>query len=115
MARHRADWWKKRIDDLTAGGDAEAISKRYNVTTKTLYWWRAELARRARSPPIPEGTPAFVAMVTERAPTLDTSTGDATSNTLDLVVEVGRARLTLRGAVSTGHLEALVRGLAAQC
>ncbi|MFI5297309.1 MAG: hypothetical protein ACHREM_04365 [Polyangiales bacterium] len=116
MAKHRAAWWQKRVDEWAAGGDPEQIARRYNVTTKTLSWWRAELSRRARRT-VAGDTPTFLPVVVGTASTPGTAmaTSNAAPASLDVVVEVGSARMSLRGAIDTAHIEAIVRGMVARC
>ena len=114
MAKHRAAWWQKRVDEWAAGGDPEQIARRHSVTTKLLLWWRSELSRRARRA-VGDSTPTFLPVVVAPAQTPSAQTSDDALASLDLVVEVGAARMSLRGAIDTAHIEAIVRGLVARC
>jgi transposase-like protein len=116
MAKHRAAWWQKRVDEWAAGGDPEAIARRHSVTTNLLLWWRSELSRRARRV-ASDSAPAFLPVVVGAASTPITAmtTSEASSTALDLVVEVGAARMSLRGSIGAAHIEAIVRGLVTRC
>jgi transposase-like protein len=109
MARHRADWWRKRADEVAAGGDADVIARRHGVRASTLRWWGTEFRRRAReAPESATFLPMVVAPAAARAPV-------ALASDVDIVVEVGAGRLSLRGAVSAAYVEAIIRGLASRC
>ena len=115
MAKHRAEWWQKRIDEWAAGGDPEAIARRHGVRLKTLSWWRSELPRRARRTSI-DAAPTFVPLVVGVPSTSATTTSDAGScSDVVVVVQVGAARMSVRGPIGTAHVEAIVRGLVAHC
>ncbi|MFI5301446.1 MAG: hypothetical protein ACHREM_25445 [Polyangiales bacterium] len=114
MAKHRAAWWQKRVEEWLAGADPEGIARRHGVTMRTLVWWRAELSRRTRRA-ASGGAPTFLPVVVAAAPTPSMTASNVASTSLDLVVEVGAARLSLRGAIDGAHLEAIVRGLVARC
>jgi transposase len=91
------------------GGDSEAIARRYKVRGRTLVWWRAELARRAREA-APRG-PRLLPVV------LDPHAGPfpSAAPAIEVVVEVGAARVSVRGAVSVEHLVAILGRLGARC
>jgi len=108
MSRHRAEWWAERIAELTQTGDVEGIARRYGVRPKTLVWWRSELERRGR---IAAERGARLLPVVVSAPTR----GAHASADLEVVVEVGRTRMTMRGAVTAEHLAALVSASASAC
>ncbi|MFI5298195.1 MAG: hypothetical protein ACHREM_08865 [Polyangiales bacterium] len=114
MAEHRAAWWQKRVDESASGADREQIARRYGVTTKTLSWWRVELSRRARRT-VAESTPTLLRIVVAPRADASTSTIDAAPASLDVVVEVGAVRMSLREAIDTAHIKAIVRGLVARC
>ncbi len=101
MARHRASWWAKRIEELSNGVDAGEIARRHSVKERTLVWWRSELARRARDERVCE--PRLLPVVVHDAPAA------AHGSTLDVVVEVGAARVTVRGRLTHDQLAAIVR------
>ena len=108
MSRHRADWWQKRVDELARGGDADVVALRHGVRASTLRWWRTELKRRAGDLSRPA---TFLPVVVARAlAPSGTVPGD-----VEVVVEMGAARVSLRGAVSAAHVEAIVRELASRC
>ena len=108
MSRHPADWWQKRVDEVARGGDAEAIARRHGVRSSTLRWWGTEFRRRARAVPRPA---TFLPIVVAAA---DATSGSGPGD-VDVVVEIGAGRMSLRGALSTAHIEAIVRGLASLC
>ena len=101
MARHRASWWAKRVDELSNGVDAGDIARRHGVRERTLVWWRSELARRARDDRACE--PRLLPVVVRDAPAAKQG------STLDVVVEVGAARVTVHGALTADQLIAIVR------
>ena len=105
MARHGADWWAKRIEELERSGDAEAIAQRHGVRAKTLVWWRSELVRRGHE----RARGRMLPVVVESAPAVDREGG------VDVVVEIGGARLQVRGAVTAAHLSALAQMLTSRC
>lgn len=107
MARHREDWWAKRVEELTKSGDAEAVARRHKVRMRTLVWWRSELARRARDrrQTGPRMLPVVVA----------TSASEPTRTEIEVVIEIGAARLSARGALSPEHLVALVGKVVERC
>lgn len=99
MSRHGASWWAKRIEELAKGGDAAEIAARHGVRPRTLVWWRSELARRARK--VPASAPRLLPVVVDRS--------SAPSNdSLDVVVELGSARVVVRGVLTARHLAAIV-------
>jgi hypothetical protein len=107
MSRHSAEWWRERVKELGRGGDAEEIAERHGVRVDSLKWWRWELARRADQagprllPVVVEATPA------PRAAPLGTE--------LEVVVEVGAVRVSVRGAVSAEHLAVLMGAVSRTC
>ncbi len=109
MAKHPAAWWAKRVEELQKVGDPEEVARRHDVNAKTLVWWRAELARRARE--ASAGGPRLLPVVIEQP----RSEAGRDVRELEVVVEIGAARLSLRGAVTGEHLGAIVGKLAASC
>ena len=111
MERHRAEWWAKRVEELAQSGDAGEIARRYGVRTRTLIWWRSQLRKKAR-----ERTgrkPRLLPVVVVRsAPRAIPAHAEAA---LEVFVEAGAARLTLRGAITAGHLAAIVSAAARTC
>ena len=97
------------MDEVTHGGDAEAIARRHGVLASTLRWWGTELRRRARERP---ASATFLPIVVAPAGAPEPL---AIPSNIDVVVELGAARVSLRGAVSAAHIEAIVRGLASRC
>ncbi len=110
MAKHTSDWWAERLKELSETGDARAVARRHGVRERTLIWWRSELRRRAREK---SGSPPRLLPVVVRAksPALLT----ARSEGLEIFVEVGAARITLRGAVSVEQLAVIVSASARAC
>ena len=110
MERHRAEWWAKRIEELAQGGDAEEIARRHGVKTRTLIWWRSQLRKKAR-----ERTgrkPRLLPVVVRSAPR---PVRALAKSALEVFVEVGDVRMTLRGAVTAEHLAAIVSASARAC
>lgn len=102
--RHTAGWWAERVAELEASGDARAVARRHRVKERTLLWWRSELVRRAR-----EGARSgersgarLLPVVVEAAPASAPVGGE-----IEVFVEFGAARITVRGGVSPEHLTAL--------
>ena len=110
MERHRADWWAKRIEELAKGGDAEEIARRHGVKVRTLIWWRSQLRKKApeRTGRKPRLLPVVVRSAARGVPAVPESA-------LEVFVEVGGARMTLRGAVRPEHLAAIVSASARAC
>lgn len=105
MTRHTAAWWAKRVDELSRGGSAAVIARRHGVSERTLMWWRSELRRRAKAPAapkVPVSEPRLLPVMVSDGPVRIEPDG------LEVVVEFGGTRITLRGAVGTEHLGALV-------
>lgn len=107
MSKHPAEWWAKRVEELRKVGDAAAVARRHGVKATTLVWWRSELARRAREA---NGAPRLLPVVIESA-----HAERARDEDLEVVVEIGAARVSLRGAVTAEHLAVIVARLAASC
>lgn len=108
MARHGAEWWAKRVEEVDRGGDPGVIARRHGVRERTLIWWRSELRRRARETPGPRLLPVVVS-----APARDTAAMHA--GELEVFVEIGSIRMTLRGAVSAEHVAAIVASSSRSC
>ncbi len=102
-------WWAERVTELLRSGDAGAVARKYGVREKTLVWWRSELRRRGR--PVAEARllPVVVARASRPLGTV------AASDEVEVFVEVGVARMTLRGAVSAEHIAAIVSASARTC
>ena len=99
-----------RIEELAQGGDADEIALRHGVKTRTLIWWRAQLRKKARKKPAraPRLLPVVVRSASRAAPV-------SREAALEVFVEVGAARMTLRGAVTPEHLAAMVSASARVC
>ena len=110
MERHRAEWWAKRIEELAQGGDAEDIARRHGVKTRTLIWWRSQLRKKARDRT--GRKPRLLPVVIRSAPRAAPAPAEPA---LEVFVEVGAARMTLRGAVTAEHLAAIVSASARAC
>ena len=106
--KRTADWWAKAVAELDATGDTAEVAWRHGVRTATLIWWRSELRKRARGAATPKLLPVVVRESSARA-ALDIATA------LEVVVEIGAARVTMRGAVSPEHLAAVVSAAARTC
>ncbi len=110
MGRHRADWWAERLEELAQGGDAEEIARRHGVRVRTLIWWRSQLRRR--SPAKSRKKPRLLPVVVRpHAPTVRV----AAASVLEVFVEVGASRMTLRGAVTAEHVAAIVAASSRAC
>jgi len=103
MARHVASWWAKRVEELARGADAADVARRHGVEARTLVWWRSELARRGRKRRA--STPRLLPVVVDAS--LCAVSG-ARDDTLEVVVELGSARVVVRGAIRPEHLAAMV-------
>lgn len=110
MERHRADWWADRIEELAQGGDADEIARRHGVRTRTLIWWRSQLLRKSRKKT--GKPPRLLPVVVRSTPRPERP---APESALEVFVEVGAARMTLRGAVTAEHLAAIVSASARAC
>ena len=107
MERHHAGWWAERLEELAQGGDAEEIARRHGVKARTLIWWRSQLRRR--SPAKASKKPRLLPVVVRSsAPTVRESA-------LEVFVEVGATRMTLRGAITAEHLAAIVAASSRAC
>ncbi len=96
--------------ELAASGDARAVARRHGVRERTLIWWRSELRRRSREATGQRLLPVVVRRAPQRAAAVHTS-GDG----LEVVVEIGAARMTLRGEVTGEHLAAIVAASSRAC
>lgn len=110
--RHPAKWWAERVAEVEASGDAEAVARRHGVKASTLRWWRTELRKRARPVASPRLLPVVVSAEPARIP--PRVRGDEAAS-LEVLVEIGATRMTLRGDVSTEHLAAIVTAAARPC
>ena len=106
--RHTAGWWAKRLSEVGQAGDARAVAQRHGVKERTLIWWRSELRRRARKASSPRLLPVVVRAGPPRGPA-------AHVDELEVFVEVGAARMTMRGSVTAEHLSAIVTASARAC
>ena len=110
MERHPAVWWAERIAELAQGGDADEIARRDGVRKRTLIWWRSQLLRRSKKK---KGKrPRLLPVVVRSTPRPVRATPESA---LEVFVEVGAARMTLRGAVTAEHLAAIVSASARAC
>lgn len=106
--RHRAEWWAERVAEVGASGDAEAVARRHGVKASTLRWWRTELRKRARNIASPRLLPVVVKAA---PPPVRVDVAEA----LEVLVEIGSTRMTLRGDVSGEQLAAIVTAAARSC
>ena len=107
MSRHGAEWWRERVNELARGGDAEQIASRHGVRASSLKWWRWELARRER-----RAGPRLLPVVVEPVPGRRAA---RTDDGIEVVVESGAFRVSVRGAVSAEHLAALMGAVSGAC
>jgi transposase-like protein len=106
--RHTAQWWAERVEEFAQTCNARAVARRHGVKERTLVWWRSELRRRAREGTGPRLLPVVVRTVPPRV-----AAGHA--DELEVFVEVGATRMTMRGAVSAEHIAALVTASTRSC
>jgi transposase-like protein len=106
--RHAAEWWAKRVAEFARAGDASTVARRHGIKEQTLIWWRSELRRRAREGSGPRLLPVVVRAAPAPVPAVH-------ADDLEVFVEVGAARMTLRGAVRGEHLAAIVSASARAC
>lgn len=92
--------------EVEASGDSEAVARRHGVKASTLRWWRTELRRRARNAASPRLLPVVVKAALPP---------DRVDVALEVLVEIGSARMTLRGDVSGEQLAAIVTAAARSC
>src|SRR4051812_17749310 len=115
MARHAAGWWAERVSELTAGGNASTIARRYGVTVQLLKWWRWKLgattavdarpsrpARRLEVAPVQRLLPVVLASAGQPRRIL-TDESDVDAKT---IIETTRGRITMRGILSAEQLAA---------
>jgi transposase-like protein len=107
MARHTAEWWTKRVEELAQGGSAAKVARRHGVSERTLLWWRSELRRRFREGASSTPAPRLLPVTVTDSPTKR----EATEATLVMELERGAARVTLRGVVTPDLVGALVAAL----
>jgi len=112
MERHRAEWWAERLEELAQGGDADEIARRHGVRTRTLIWWRSQLPRKALSRKKAGKKPRLLPVVVRAAPRAVLAPVEPA---LEVFVEVGAARMTLRGAVTPEHVAAIVSAASRAC
>lgn len=107
--RHAAEWWVSRVAEVEAAGDLEGVARRHGVKAGTLKWWRTQLRKRARTSARP--SPRLLPVVMKDA----AATPALAHDPLEVFVEVGTTRMTLRGGVSAEHLAAIVTAAARSC
>jgi len=113
MARHNAVWWRKLVKEVSRGGALKAVAERHGVQAGTLRWWRTEFNRRGREGSVEQAKFLPVVVASVRAKGLEPLGAD--EGAVDVVVELGAARISLRGGVTAAHVEAIVRGLGGRC
>jgi transposase-like protein len=91
------------VAELESAGDLRAVARRYGVTEATLRWWRSELRRRGRA-----STRLLPVVVGAQSV-------PAAQSDVEVVVEIGQARITMRGAVGAEHLAAIIAASARTC
>jgi transposase-like protein len=95
-------------DGAGAGRRGAQIARRHGVRAESLKWWRWEFARRAR-----EASPRLLPVVVAPAPAEPRS--EPGGRDIEVVVESGAVRLSVRGALSAEHLAVLVGAVARTC
>ena len=108
--RHTASWWAERVGELAATGDARGIARRHGIRERTLKWWRSELRRRARDGEHTGASPRLLPVVVKPPPATPKA-----SDELEVFVEIGSTRISMRGDVRPEHLVALVSAAARSC
>ncbi len=110
MKKHAAEWWAKRVEELADGVDADTIVRRYGVKKWTRIGWRSQF----RATPLATATraPRLLPVAVRAAPLNAVVSRDSV---LEVVVDVGTLRLTLRGEITAEHLAALVSASARAC
>lgn len=109
--RHNAEWWSARVAEFAATGDARAVARQHGVRERTLIWWRSELRRRQREAGTPAAVPRLLPVVVGRGAPLPAGACGG----IELVVELGRARVTVRGVLTAKQLAAVVTASARAC
>ena len=104
------EWWTERVAELAATGDARGIARNHDIKERTLKWWRAELHRRGRKRGRGSARPRLLQVVV-KAPLVSSPVSDD----LDVLVEIGSTRLSMRGGVRPEHLAAIVAAAARAC
>ena len=96
--------------EVDATGNAQAIAQKHGVREKTLRWWCSELRRRARTRGSSPRLLPVVVKTPKSQPPVSRSVHAAVvaSTALEVLVELGAARITLRGAVTAEHVAAIV-------
>ena len=89
------------------------MAQRHGVKPGTLRWWRTEFKRRGREGGREAATFLPVVVATRHATEFEARAADGAA--VDVVVELGAARISLRGGVTAAHVEAIVRGLGGRC
>jgi transposase-like protein len=95
---------------MDRGGDVEEIARRHGVRAKTLVWWRSELARRARDSPTSGAR--LLPVVVESTPG---SIGRGVADAVEIAVQRGATRVSIRGAMSAEHLAAAIAAAMRSC
>lgn len=108
--RHTADWWAERVGELAATGDARGIARRHGIRERTLIWWRSELRRRERELTRHGGPPRLLPVVVKTPPKAPAANAE-----LEVFVEIGATRLSMRGDIRAEHLVAIVSAAARAC
>ena len=94
------------MGEVGTSGDAEAVARRHGVKASTLRWWATELRKRARNVASPRLLPVVVRSAPPRGRVDEGSS-------LEVLVEVGVARMTIRGGLTPEHLAAITTATAA--
>lgn len=110
--RHAAAWWAERWAEIDAGGDVRAVARKHGVKETTLLWWRTELRRRAREDESERAPARLLPVVVKAAPA---ATPPLTGGDVEVFLEFGAARLTVRGDVRAEHLAAIVSAATRAC
>jgi transposase-like protein len=100
---HAAEWWAKRVAEVEGGASLREIAERHGVRVTTLKWWRGEFGRRARRKAEPSPRMLPVVLSAGRTQTVD----DA--GAFEVIVEGKRLRMTVRGALTLGQWQVLVK------
>lgn len=103
MGRHKSEWWQQRLAEVDEGAEIEDVARQHGVRAKTLIWWRTELRRRARKRTGPRLLPVIL------------SSPRLSAGGIEILVDVGSARMHLKGAVSPEYLGAVINAVARRC
>lgn len=112
--KHSAAWWAERVAEISKRGGVRAVARRHGVEESTLKWWRWELRRRSREAACASGSPRLLPVVVKEKAKPRPPSGSGSAH-VELFVEVGPARLSMRGEILAEHVAAIVTAAARTC